>query len=56
MRDRNRAWLEFIKSLMKPGFLYGISESGELYCIEVDMPKTGQAGQRSPDVQNKTKE
>ena len=56
MRDRNRAWLEFIKSLMKPGFLYGIGEDGELYCIEVDMPKTGQAGQRSPDIQNKTKE
>ena len=56
MRDRNRAWLEFIKSLMKPGFLYGIGEDGELYCIEVDTPKTGASGQRSTDIQNKIKE
>ena len=46
MRDRNRAWLEFIKLLMKPGFLYGISESGELYCIEVDTPNAGGDGRK----------
>lgn len=56
MRDRNRAWLEFIKSLMKPGYLYGINEDGVLYCIEVDAPKTEGTVQKNPDIQNKTKE
>lgn len=53
MRDRNRAWLEFIKSLMKPGYLYGLGENGELFCIEVE---TKNAGEKKPGTQNKTKE
>ena len=47
MRDRNRAWLEFIKSLMKPGFLYGIGENGELYCVGIDISNAeGDGGEK----------
>lgn len=39
-------WAEFIiettKFAMKPGYLYGVSEDGELYCVEATMPKPGE--------------
>ena len=56
MTDRNRAWLEFIKSLMKPGYLYGINEDGVLYCFEVETPGAGESGRKKPGTQNITKE
>ena len=34
--------IEVMKASMKPGYLYGVSEDGELYCIEAKMPKPGE--------------
>ena len=33
--------IEFLKRALKPGFLYGIGNDGELYCVEVQMPDKG---------------
>ena len=33
--------LEIMKATMKPGYLYGIGEDGEIYCIEAPTPKKG---------------
>ena len=36
----NSVWVEIIKTLLKPGYLYGIGEDGELYAVEIDkLPK-----------------
>ena len=35
--------IEFLKSMLKPGYLYGIGPDGELYCVEDKIPKTGYA-------------
>ena len=56
MAEAGGAWLEFIKSLMKPGYLYGINEDGVLYCFEVETPGAGENGRKKPDTQNITKE
>lgn len=34
--------LYIIKKALKPGYLYGVGEDGELYCIEAKMPKPGE--------------
>ena len=34
--------LYVIKKALKPGYLYGVGEDGELYCIEAKMPKPGE--------------
>lgn len=34
--------VELLKLLLKPGYLYGISRNGELYCIEAEIPAPGQ--------------
>ena len=33
--------IEFLKSMLKPGYLYGIGPDGELYCVEAEIPKPG---------------
>lgn len=38
----NKFVIELIKSAMKPGYLYGIGEDGNLYCIEAKLPKPGE--------------
>ena len=35
--------IEFLKSMLKPGYLYGIGPDGELYCVEAKIPKPGYA-------------
>lgn len=43
MADKN-AFLEIVKLLLKPGYLYGIGEDGELYKIAIDrLPKDGES-------------
>lgn len=34
--------VELLKLLLTPGYLYGVTESGELYCIEAEIPAPGQ--------------
>lgn len=35
-------WISIMKTLMKPGYLYGIGEDGELYQVKIDrLPKEG---------------
>ena len=34
--------VEVMKASMKPGYLYCVSEDGDLYCIEAKMPKPGE--------------
>jgi hypothetical protein len=34
--------MEVMKAVMKQGYLYGVGEDGELYCIEAKMPKPGE--------------
>ena len=34
--------IEVMKAVMKQGYLYGVGEDGELYCIEAKMPKPGE--------------
>lgn len=34
--------VELLKLLLKPGYLYGVTEGGELYCIEAEIPAPGQ--------------
>lgn len=34
--------IEVMKASIKPGFLYGIGDDGNLYCIEAKMPKPGE--------------
>lgn len=36
-------WMEFVKAVLKPGYLYGVGEDNELYCIEVPIPKPGES-------------
>ena len=40
--DKYKYVIDFMKASMKPGFLYGVSEDGELYAVEVEMPKPGE--------------
>ena len=42
MSDWTKIAIEVMKSSMKPGYLYGVSEDGELYAIEAAMPKPGE--------------
>ena len=42
MSDWSKVALEIIKTSLKPGYLYGVNEEGELYCIEAKMPKPGE--------------
>ena len=35
--------IEFLKSMLKPGYLYGIGPDGGLYCVEAEIPKPGYA-------------
>ena len=40
----DNAFLEIVKLLLKPGYLYGIGEDGELYRIPVDkLPREGES-------------
>ena len=40
----DNAFLEIVKLLLKPGYLYGIGEDGELYSIPVDkLPREGES-------------
>jgi hypothetical protein len=41
-REKNILSVELLKLLLKPGYLYGVTESGELYCIEAEIPAPGQ--------------
>lgn len=41
MNDWAKLAIEVMKAAMKPGYLYGVSEDGNLYCIEAKMPKPG---------------
>ena len=35
-------WIDIMKMLMKPGYLYGIGEDGELYQVEIlRLPREG---------------
>lgn len=34
--------VELLKLLLKPGYLYGVTDGGELYCIEAEIPAPGQ--------------
>ena len=34
--------VELLKLLLKPGYLYGISRDGNIYCIEAEIPAPGQ--------------
>ena len=35
-------WIDIMKMLMKPGYLYGIGEDGELYQVKINrLPKEG---------------
>lgn len=34
--------IEAMKVAMRPGYLYGIGEDGELYCVEAKLPKPGE--------------
>ena len=42
----DKDWTDFyiavMKYCMKPGFLYGLSNDGEIYCVEATMPKPGE--------------
>jgi len=42
MSDWTKIAIEVMKSIMKPGYLYGVSEDGELYAVEAEMPKPGE--------------
>jgi hypothetical protein len=42
MSEWSKFAIEVMKASMKPGYLYGVSEDGELYCIEAKMPKPGE--------------
>lgn len=35
--------LEIMKSVLKPGYLYGIGPDGEVYCVEAEIPEPGKA-------------
>jgi len=32
------AMYELLKMILKPGYLYGIGEDGEVYCVETQVP------------------
>ena len=34
--------LDIIKKSLKPGYLYGLSENGELYVLEAKLPAPGE--------------
>ena len=40
--DLGKLTIELMKAVLKPGYLYGVGEDGELYCIEAKMPKPGE--------------
>lgn len=42
MKDWTKLAIEIMKTSMKPGYLYGVSDDGNLYCIEAKMPKPGE--------------
>ena len=42
MSEWTKFAIEVMKASMKPGYLYGVSEDGELYCIKAKMPKPGE--------------
>lgn len=42
MNDFNSFALEIVKLVLKPGYLYGIGEDGELYRAEAKLPKAGE--------------
>lgn len=42
MNEWTKLAIEVMKASMKPGYLYGVSEDGDLYCIEAKMPKPGE--------------
>lgn len=42
MNEWGKLVVEIMKASMKPGYLYGVSEDGNLYCIEAKMPNPGE--------------
>lgn len=40
--DWGSFFIAVMKAAMKPGYLYGIGEDGELYCVPAQMPKPGE--------------
>ncbi len=42
MSNWSKFVIEVMKSAMKPGYLYGVNDKGDLYCIEAKMPKPGE--------------
>ena len=42
MKGETELAIMLLKSMLKPGYLYGKAEDGEIYCIEAKMPKPGE--------------
>lgn len=42
MSEWTKIAIEVMKASMKPGYLYGVNEDGELFAVEAEMPKPGE--------------
>lgn len=44
-KDSFKLSYELLKLMLKPGYVYGVGEDGEIYCCETTVPISGRTSQ-----------